>query len=58
MPVDVAAAGHEYTLSNAKFAESVSLAQAIRDLIKECEKYSVTPGRFTIADEKLDVPFP
>jgi len=44
--------GHEYTLSNAKFAKSVSSAEAIQDLIKECEKDGVTTGRFTIADEK------
>src|ERR1700737_387852 len=55
--------GHEYTLSNAKFAQSVSSSPAVQDLIKECEKDKVTTGRFTIADEKkwnvfmrLDVP--
>jgi hydroxyacylglutathione hydrolase len=44
--------GHEYTLSNAKFAQSVSSAEAIQRLIKECEENGVTTGRFTIGDEK------
>lgn len=44
--------GHEYTLSNCKFAESVSSAEAIQKLIQECKTNKVTTGRFTIGDEK------
>ena len=44
--------GHEYTLSNAKFGQSVSSSESIKKLIQECETNKVTTGRFTIADEK------
>ena len=39
------------------FAQSVSSAQAIKDLAEKCEREKVTTGKSTIADEKTWNPF-
>lgn len=49
--------GHEYTKSNAAFAQTVMDNQVLQSLIKFCEHNEVTTGKFTIADELAFNPF-
>lgn len=49
--------GHEYTKSNAKFADSVLKTKAVRDLIDYCASHEHTTGKYTIGDELAHNPF-
>ncbi|PRT54470.1 hypothetical protein B9G98_02090 [Wickerhamiella sorbophila] len=49
--------GHEYTKSNAKFAQTILKTKAVRDLVEFCEKNVHTTGVFTIGDELNHNPF-
>lgn len=45
--------GHEYTMSNVKFAESVDKGGDVAKLKAFCEANKRTEGKFTIGDEKV-----